>query len=166
MKKCPKCGEPKEDNCFYVQKSAKKKGQLSSWCKECCNKKSAQRYKDNPEKCREEHKKWVSQNRDKVAFSKAKSQYGISKEEYDKMPNFCVICGSTENLCIDHSHRTGRIRGKLCHSCNKGLGFFNDNPILLERAADYLMGVATPEQINPKYAAVETKAAFLFKKED
>lgn len=51
---------------------------------------------------------------------------------------------SEKNLVIDHSHQSGRIRGMLCNSCNKGLGFFRDNPALLERASDYVLGKHEP----------------------
>jgi len=60
----------------------------------------------------------------------------------------CRICGSSENLHIDHDHsccsgKNGRTcgsctRGMLCRSCNHGLGNFLDNPELLIAAVAYL----------------------------
>lgn len=144
LKKCPRCGKLLENSEFYVQKSGRHKGKLTSWCKKCCSKQSAERYKNNIEKCREEHRNWANKNKDKVAFTKAKSAYGITKEEYDSLIRKCQICGSEKNLVIDHSHQSGRIRGMLCNSCNKGLGFFRDNPALLERASDYVLGEYEP----------------------
>lgn len=40
--------------------------------------------------------------------------------------NNCAICKKPrsafkKNLSVDHSHRTGRIRGLLCYRCNKFL---------------------------------------------
>jgi Recombination endonuclease VII len=55
------------------------------------------------------------------------------------MPQECAICGSEENLHIDHDHNTGKIRALLCRSCNIGLGHFKDEPSLLVRGVDYLM---------------------------
>lgn len=144
LKKCPRCGKLLENSEFYVQKSGRHKGKLTSWCKKCCSKQSAERYKNNIEKCREEHRNWANKNKDKVAFTKAKSAYGITKEEYDSLIRKCQICGSEKNLVIDHSHQSGRIRGMLCNSCNKGLGLFRDNPALLERASDYVLGEYEP----------------------
>lgn len=55
----------------------------------------------------------------------------------------CQICSgglTPETLNIDHSHSTGEFRGVLCRRCNTGLGFFKDDPGLLEGAAAYLRG--------------------------
>ena len=50
----------------------------------------------------------------------------------------CAICETTRNLCLDHDHRTGRVRGFLCRKCNTGVGLFDDNHRLLEAAANYV----------------------------
>jgi hypothetical protein len=58
---------------------------------------------------------------------------------------FCNICGtknpgkSRKNFSIDHDHKTGVVRGLLCHSCNVGLGHFSDNIDLLKKAIKYLL---------------------------
>ena len=61
-------------------------------------------------------------------------KYGISQLDYqalfEKQQGRCAICG-TDNPPVnkrgvawhlDHCHRTGRVRGILCHRCNVGLG--------------------------------------------
>lgn len=51
----------------------------------------------------------------------------------------CQICGIyAKSLHIDHNHSTGKIRGVLCHKCNRALGFFNDDSSLLRKAGEYL----------------------------
>ena len=51
----------------------------------------------------------------------------------------CAICGKLcERLAVDHDHKSMKIRGLLCYSCNTGLGNFYDNPVSLRAAADYL----------------------------
>lgn len=76
-------------------------------------------------------------------------RYGITLNDYNtflrQQHERCAIChgkeinqkGSTR-FCIDHDHRTGEVRGLLCHKCNKGLGNFKDSPVLLENAKRYL----------------------------
>lgn len=73
--------------------------------------------------------------------------YGISPEQLAEMLNRpCEICGSVEDLSIDHDHDccpTGSscgscVRGTLCQKCNRGLGQFNDDQTLLTNAVEYL----------------------------
>jgi len=75
-----------------------------------------------------------------------KKLYGITLEIYDEMllkqNKVCAICsnGPTHRrkyLSVDHDHNTGEVRGLLCEPCNTGLGFFRDNPQLLDKAAEY-----------------------------
>lgn len=88
-----------------------------------------------------------------------KSVYGITLKDYDdmfkKQGGVCFICGQKETrknkytgvcrLHIDHDHKTGKVRGLLCHSCNFGISAFMDSAQLLERAIEYLrIGGALP----------------------
>lgn len=73
--------------------------------------------------------------------------YGITLEEYAMMfmeqDGVCAICKLPErderNLCVDHDHETGLVRGLLCSKCNKALGGFNDQVELVEAALQYLL---------------------------
>lgn len=53
---------------------------------------------------------------------------GCSKKEYYKMMELqnerCAICRRQDKirLAVDHDHETGKIRGLLCGTCNRGLG--------------------------------------------
>jgi hypothetical protein len=53
-------------------------------------------------------------------------------------PETVVRCGKTQNLAVDHDHTTNQVRDLLCNNCNNMLGYFNDDPELLEKAANYL----------------------------
>lgn len=82
---------------------------------------------------------------------------GVTEEDYWRMYGLqegrCGICKRRlyskryKAFCVDHDHKTGRIRGLLCHNCNGGLGMFRDDPIALLRAIDWVEGIVrTSEQ--------------------
>ena len=61
----------------------------------------------------------------------------------------CAICGKIETvsnqfgprpLCVDHCHKTGKVRGLLCSQCNHLLGNAKDNIGVLQNAITYLLG--------------------------
>ncbi len=71
--------------------------------------------------------------------------YGLSAKEYiEKITaqnNLCAICGDKKEgkvLCVDHDHKTGKVRGLLCGNCNIGLGNLKDNIQILQSAIEYL----------------------------
>jgi hypothetical protein len=70
-------------------------------------------------------------------------------------PARCEVCGESnagrQGLRRDHDHRSGLFRGWLCNGCNRGLGFFDDDPETLRRAADYLVGVRQTSPIESEF---------------
>lgn len=151
-KHCKKCNKEKEYTQFYKNNS--NRDRLSSWCKECSNASQKERYINNKEsiskkasiryqKNKEEHKRKGKQWR-------YKKVYGISFEDFEQLKKDqngkCYICekqfieGSVSDAkaVLDHCHTTGKIRKVLCNRCNSAMGWFEDNPVLLEKAADYL----------------------------
>ncbi len=104
----------------------------------------------NPNK-KEDNKKrqlnWSRCNKDKIGIQRKLKLYNLTQEEYFslfmKYNNSCAICKRHQNelprvLCIDHCHKTGKVRGLLCAECNSGLGMFKDNPLFLEKAIKYI----------------------------
>lgn len=80
-------------------------------------------------------------------------KYGLSEAQYASMArasgNRCRICaddftGTGKNLCVDHDHGSGLVRGLLCHHCNAGLGGFGEDVETLRAAARYLRLDRTP----------------------
>lgn len=74
--------------------------------------------------------------------------------------NLCAICQQPETsmvsdtvkqLAVDHDHKTGAARELLNISCNLLIGAADDNPELLENAADYLQ--AHPTSPKPCWCA-------------
>ncbi len=83
--------------------------------------------------------------------------YGIDLNRYNEMmveqDGACAICfkketaldyksSSSRRLCVDHCHKTKKVRGLLCRGCNTMIGFIekhsNDAKIILS-LTDYLM---------------------------
>lgn len=55
----------------------------------------------------------------------------------------CPICKKTtivglSKIVLDHCHKTGKVRGYLCESCNTGIGRFDDDPNLVSEAKKWL----------------------------
>jgi len=75
-----------------------------------------------------------------------KRQYGITEAERDELiasqGGVCCICLSAPAAHVDHCHKTGRVRGVPCFSCNAALGQFKDRPDAIRRAAAYVEGIA------------------------
>jgi hypothetical protein len=99
--------------------------------------------------CRECFKKRVTKSRKLKNMSKlpkTKNSLKMSQEYFENQIRIqgykCAICKIefTTKLkpCVDHCHKTGNYRGILCSSCNKALGFLNDNISSLKRAIKYL----------------------------
>jgi hypothetical protein len=101
---------------------------------------------------------WYERNRPKMVRyrweRRLREVYGITVEEYDGMlaaqDGKCAICRKDEadeqrkdcletHFSVDHCHSTGDVRGLLCNSCNLAIGKFSDDPVLLLRAASYLL---------------------------
>ncbi len=59
------------------------------------------------------------------------------EEMFEKQNGICLICKG-KATCADHDHKTGKVRGLLCSSCNRGLGMFRDNIKNLQMAVVYL----------------------------
>ncbi len=75
-------------------------------------------------------------------------KYGLTQEQYEDMVTSqegkCAICkrvpsgASWDKLCVDHCHKTGKIRELLCQYCNAGIGSLQDDPEVLQAALNYL----------------------------
>jgi hypothetical protein len=62
------------------------------------------------------------------------------KTHYNYKETKCAICGKEMSQpCRDHDHKTGRPRELLCKNCNLGLGCFDDDPVLLHKASEYIV---------------------------
>ena len=128
LKVCSRCRLEKTKTGFH--RNWHSPGGLSAVCKECkCN------YKRG----------WH--------LNKA---YGLTNADYAQMlleqKGVCLICkrpetrvsnksGSVQPLCVDHNHKTNRVRGLLCNRCNRSIGLlekYDDALELSKRIVAYL----------------------------
>ncbi|SRR5260221_5442356 len=73
-------------------------------------------------------------------------EYGVSENVLEVLTDKgCAICGAnahvdpTADLEVDHDHRTGKVRGILCHDCNLAIACFHDDPFAIEKALQYIL---------------------------
>lgn len=142
MKVCIECGVEKPLTDFR-RRSSSKDGRVAR-CTECMKLAYKNKYRKAEgyqEKARDGYVRW---------------KYGITWEDvlsmYKSQDGKCAICnrdirldsGGVKNhpdiYCIDHCHETGKVRGLLCHDCNRGLGLFRDSIPNLSKAVEYLEG--------------------------
>lgn len=122
----------------------KRSGALHTYCKACCRVRAKRAYERADKTMRARlHREWVRANREHVRNYKIATALGVTVAEVAAIRALgkCAICGTTEKLRVDHCHASGSLRGLLCDSCNKGLGFFKDDPKRLRAALRYLKRV-------------------------
>lgn len=85
-------------------------------------------------------------------------KYGLSKTDYEQLlasqNGACASCGrklfrtGPGAAVVDHDHKTGLVRGLLCHRCNTGIGMLGDTAQGVFRAYEYLLKAAYPPVTN------------------
>ncbi len=141
-KRCSKCGLSKPRTEFYQEKKAR--DGLHAWCKKC----SAD-YDTSPAR-RKYGREWKrKQARLDPTFYKKRHirRYGLTWNQYNEMletqQGRCAVClglpnGKGNSFHVDHDHKTHKVRGLLCHSCNTVLGHVRENPDHLKALIKYL----------------------------
>jgi len=146
---CTKCRKNKPNDLFDFPRGG---NSATAWCTECrANKKCPKCERVLP---RDSHFPKLNTGKKRIkayclecnsAYQRAwklDSEYQLTQDRYESMlkeqGGVCLICYSSNKLVIDHDHSTGKVRGILCDHCNRGLGYFRDNPESLLTAANYL----------------------------
>ncbi|MEV6547987.1 endonuclease VII domain-containing protein [Streptomyces sp. NPDC051597] len=101
------------------------------------NAKSLAWYRNNRERALRNHREY-----------NLRSLYGISESDFQDLlatqGGKCALCPmifaniGRRNLCVDHDHVTGRVRGLLCRRCNSSIGQLGDDVDGLRRALAYV----------------------------
>ena len=98
-------------------------------------------YKKNKEKIKEYWRDYQQKNPDAYRNTSLKANYGITLEDRNRMIEeqdgycknpFCLVKLSDipeRHVHVDHDHKTGEIRGIMCHECNTNLGKIEKNPL-------------------------------------
>jgi len=120
----------------------------------------AKYYQEHKERSRELRRQWNINNPEKYKASfietpekkrqrriyTIKKKYDLAYKEWEGLwysqDGRCAICDKfikyPKDICVDHNHKTGKIRGLLCKECNLGIGCFFDKPELTKLATEYL----------------------------
>lgn len=151
-KVCSDCGRRKKADDFSANPSSK--DGLYSYCKRC----KADRVRNYVDRNRDDvnrkarERGATPEGRKATRDANLKVKFGVTHDYYaDRLVEQgggCAICGrrpveGQKHFAIDHSHNTKlgepvRLRGVLCHDCNRALGLAKDDPKLLVAAARYL----------------------------
>ena len=80
-----------------------------------------------------------------------KQRYGLTTPERSNLlllqNSKCKICfrdirftgkNTQYNACVDHDHKTGKVRGIICGLCNTWLGYLENREINLDNVKSYL----------------------------
>lgn len=139
-------------DCGLCEKPFEKTGRNQKFCSRSCRKKAY--WRKHPD-YRRKHAKLNAEIRSadetRLAYNEYMRlrRYNLTKEQlvelWERQGRKCAICPVEISLDapIDHDHATGKVRGLLCHKCNRGLGQFEDSVVLLQKAIAYLTNVMT-----------------------
>lgn len=148
MKTCTKCKvtRPREE----FRKQPQNKDGLQSHCKFCQNAAKENWRKRNIERVNAHAKGLYLSNPIRAKGRQVQKFFkGLSwQESFDKYQsmlkeqnNACEICKTKDHmraLHIDHCHKSGKVRGLLCHNCNLTLGRMNESVELFQAVISYL----------------------------
>lgn len=128
-KVCTQCGLSKPLSKFGLRKTGS--GGRKAHCRECLAASERKRNHKNIATARTKWRAYAARHKDQRRSAELRRRHGISLEQYDAMftsqLGCCAICRYRANLkrslCVDHCHKTGRIRGLLCDRCNLIVGW-------------------------------------------
>ncbi|KKM28200.1 hypothetical protein LCGC14_1566990 [marine sediment metagenome] len=128
MKVCSICRQEKPLSEYYRRKT--RKNAVQAACKVCCLKRLNAFGKTKKGKICQKNYFKKHQRRYTIL------QAGLTIKGYNRLfeqqNGCCAICERPQSdfikhFDIDHNHKTGKIRGLLCHNCNKNLGLYENN---------------------------------------
>lgn len=156
--RCLSCGESD----WIVQEKGWR-GKPVRKCRPCMNRRSREYQKNNRARVNARRKIWIEENpkqrvkaKDRSLRWSKNSSVGEFLDLKRAQKGRCAICRrqnttphdkrkhkAARQLCVDHDHRTGKVRGLLCNHCNTMLGMARDSVEVLVQAARYLRSHTT-----------------------
>lgn len=93
-----------------------------------------------------ERAEYLSNHKEEYRTQYVLRVYKLPREDFDTLlknqGGSCAICGSLDwggrTPHIDHDHKSGKVRGILCQSCNLAVGFVRNSPEIATAMAKYL----------------------------
>ena len=87
-------------------------------------------------RCKKPDKCWCNECETEYKRTyKRKTRYNATPEDFERFDATlnCEICGyefkGNKDKCMDHCHSTLRVRGALCHKCNRTLGILENRDL-------------------------------------
>lgn len=130
VKMCSRCKETKPTT--YFSRDRYRESGLKSACKACSNGYFSQ---------------WRARNINEVRRSDRINhyvrEYGLPLEQAESLADgnrhgICAICGTATNLVVDHCHKSGAFRARICSPCNSAIGYAKENIQTLENMIAYI----------------------------
>lgn len=154
-KTCKTCGLAKPPEDFRPGRSG---------CRKCYALSARKWQLENPEKVRESMRQWKLRNPERILEYQKRRRlkrglkeqqaardyryrnlYGLSSSEVSEMftacGGVCYACGKSLNrkdVCIDHCHSTGVIRGLVHSRCNLLIGYRERTPEIWRKIDEYM----------------------------
>src|SRR5712691_9915355 len=132
---CEKCGGPKTHN------------SRRGMCRKCYRKAGPGRQGGRTKEQQREAHRWME-------FRRRLRRIGMEVKDYENLLQVqnskCAICDQLARLVPDHCHSTNKPRGLLCLRCNLAIGSMEDNILLLQAAASYLLKWSSKTQLEPQ----------------
>ena len=142
LKKCNACKQIKPVEQFHKRKDRLNGNGRNANCRSCVRAKDMGRPRSNTQYAKDRRKIDV----DYYRKSNLKRTYGITIDYFNHILRIqngvCKICYGPPMgkgaYHVDHCHKTGKIRGLLCHKCNVALGMVGDNMDILRKLINYI----------------------------
>ena len=134
IKQCITCSASFED---------KSRPQSGKFCSaECQYETKKQRHLER----RKVDAEYAAEHRTRGRRKRLMRNYGLTLEKFDELltsqNGVCKICLKTcstnPHLSVEHNHKTGKVRGLVCHKCNQIIRLFDEQPEVMQRIMEYL----------------------------